>query len=199
MFEAALIHAGEHARSLADGVDRAGSGGADASRPAHSSATPFGLQAEWPAFRLGLSAPPLSPQSRPASPTSPERASSGGAASGERLCTACKLCSTLDLDSCWHRTLFPAAHAMRGQSHHKSAAASRLPWPVHCCTEQCWRRMLTSGCFHDLYACADCASIQAQNEFDLPVSDEDETGPQNKSQRLRGASQQSLTGIVHRA
>lgn len=45
-----------------------------------------------------------------------------------------------------------------------------------------------------MHACADCASIQAQNEFDLPFSDEDETGPHNKSQRLRGASQQSLTG-----
>lgn len=47
---------------------------------------------------------------------------------------------------------------------------------------------------------ADCASIQAQAEFNQPFSDEEDErgqhneGPHSKSQRLRGASQQSLTG-----
>ena len=64
----------------------------------------------------------------------------------------------------------------------------------YCCMERHEEHIITGGCIHSLRACADCASIQAQNEFDLPFSDEDETGPHNKSQRLRGASQQSLTG-----
>ena len=48
---------------------------------------------------------------------------------------------------------------------------------------------------------ADCASIQAQVEFNQPFSDDEDEGgqhsegPHSKAQRLRGASQQSLTGL----
>lgn len=47
---------------------------------------------------------------------------------------------------------------------------------------------------------ADCASIQAHGEFNQPFSEEEDDtgqhseGPHSKAQRLRGASQQSLTG-----
>ncbi len=48
---------------------------------------------------------------------------------------------------------------------------------------------------------ADCASLQVQHEFHQPFSDEEDDGgqhnegPHSKAQRLRGASQQSLTGV----
>ena len=69
-------------------------------------------------------------------------------------------------------------------------------WPGWCLNKVCKAGHGGVGCL-----LADCASIQAQVEFHQPFSDEEDEGglpsegPHSKAQRLRGASQQSLTGV----